>query len=59
MKRIWLAALALSGAALTGAGLATDVWAQPGVQQTNPQLQPNPSLTLPARKQQAPVPADS
>ena len=50
MKRIWLAALALPG--LTGVVLA-----QPGVQQTNPQLAPNPDLRMPARKQQAPVPA--
>src|SRR3569833_2429608 len=50
MKRIWLAALALSG-------LSGVVLAQPGVQQTNPQLAPNPDLRMPARKQQAPVPA--
>ncbi|HSS14429.1 MAG TPA: PQQ-dependent sugar dehydrogenase, partial [Rhizomicrobium sp.] len=52
MKRIWLAAAAISGLALSGAVLA-----QPGVQQTNPQLVPNPDLRMPARKQQAPVPA--
>jgi len=50
MKRILLAALALSG-------LSGVVLAQPGVQQTNPQLAPNPDLRMPARKQQAPVPA--
>ncbi len=50
MKRIWLAVLALSG-------LSGVVLAQPGVQQTNPQLAPNPDLHMPARKQQAPVPA--
>jgi aldose sugar dehydrogenase len=52
MKRILLAAAAISGLALCGAVLA-----QPGVQQTNPQLVPNPDLRMPARKQQAPVPA--
>src|SRR6478609_6722188 len=54
MKRIWLAAMAVG---LSGAALSTVVLAQPGVQQTNPQLAPNPNLTIPARKQQAPVPA--
>ena len=53
MKRIWLAAAAviLSGAALSG-----DVLAQPGVQQS---AQPAGAaeLRIPARKQQAPVPA--
>ena len=54
MKRIWLAAMAVG---LTGVALSGVVVAQPGVQQTNPQLAPNPNLTLPARKLQAPVPA--
>ena len=42
----------MSGLALSGAVLA-----QPGVQQTNPQLVPNPNPQIPPRKQQAPVPA--
>jgi glucose/arabinose dehydrogenase/cytochrome c5 len=48
MKRIWLAALALS---LSGAALA-----QPGVQQNAVPAQPS-ELRIPPRKQQAPVPA--
>ncbi len=52
MKRILLAAAAISGLALSGAVLA-----QPGVQQTNPQLVPNPNPQIPPRKLQAPVPA--
>src|SRR4051812_31293977 len=52
MKRIWLAAAAISGLALSGTVLA-----QPGVQQTNPQLAPIPNLQMPPRKLQAPVPA--
>ena len=53
MKRIWLAAAAviLSGAALSG-----DVLAQPGVQQNATAAGPA-ELRIPARKQQAPVPA--
>jgi len=49
MKRIWLTAM---GLVLSGAVLA-----QPGVQQTNPVLAPNPNLQMPPRKLQAPVPA--
>jgi len=50
MKRIWLAALAI------GATLSGDVLAQPGVQQTAQPAGPA-ELRIPARKQQAPVPA--
>jgi glucose/arabinose dehydrogenase/mono/diheme cytochrome c family protein len=50
MKRIWLAALAL------GATLSGDALAQPGVQQ-NAQPAGPAELRIPARKQQAPVPA--
>ena len=50
MKRVLLAALAI-GAALSG-----DVLAQPGVQQ-NATAAPPAELRIPARKQQAPVPA--
>ena len=54
MKRILLSAMAIG---LTGFALSGAVVAQPGVQQTNPALAPNPNLQIPARKQQAPVPA--
>ncbi|HET7086737.1 MAG TPA: PQQ-dependent sugar dehydrogenase [Rhizomicrobium sp.] len=50
MKRIWLAALAI------GAALSSDVLAQPGVQQDARPAGPA-ELRIPARKQQAPVPA--
>ena len=50
MNRIWLAALAI------GATLSGDALAQPGVQQ-NAQPAAPVELRIPARKQQAPVPA--
>jgi glucose/arabinose dehydrogenase len=49
MKRIWLAALALT---LSGAAQA-----QPGVQQNATAAQPPAEVTIPLRKRQAPVPA--
>ena len=55
MKRILLAALAI-GAALSGPLLSDQVLAQPGVQQ-NAQAAGPAELRIPARKQQAPVPA--
>ena len=53
MKRIWLAALASS---LIAGGLSVAALAQPGVQQNATPAQPM-ELKIPARKQQAPVPA--
>ncbi|HTC83242.1 MAG TPA: hypothetical protein VK683_02765, partial [Rhizomicrobium sp.] len=55
MKRVLLAALAI-GAALSGTILSDQVLAQPGVQQ-NAQPAGPAELRIPARKQQAPVPA--
>jgi len=55
MKRILLAGLAI-GAALSGDVFLGQVWAQPGVQQ-NAQAAGPAELRIPARKQQAPVPA--
>ena len=52
MKRVWLAVLAVG---LTG-GASVTVLAQPGVQQKATPAQAEP-LNIPARKQQAPVPA--
>jgi glucose/arabinose dehydrogenase/mono/diheme cytochrome c family protein len=53
MKRIWLAALAVSLSALATSDI---VLAQPGVQQNAAAAQPAP-LVIPSRKLQAPVPA--
>src|ERR1700755_262632 len=55
MKRVLLATLVL-GAMLSGDVLLHQVWSQPGVQQTAQAPAPA-ELRIPARKQQAPVPA--